>query len=184
MHQLNKLLDHLVLGDQRILADDQIELVIRKESRPYGPTWTVFAIDVFKMDDARHCMVISSDQPLDGGKPSENIQRMYYLTPEFDASGDLAPLPPSIDGNHACLFFPEDLEEGETSDEYVSSVEELGLALLNLDAYTLLCCLALPFQGARAWADPNMLKTLVKDWNRMREEVLDELEELFYAGAK
>lgn len=185
MNRQDKLINHITLTGKGVAPDDGINLRIRRQTKPYGVTRTVFTVEVFELEDQTEAMTISATRMRANGKPRGLTQRVYIFQPEGE---QVEASPSSIEPSIGLTPYVVDCEEvgilaGVDPDD-LPSVVKLSYILLHFDIVSLLYSLVIPFQGLQKWLDPDMLEALNQDWTELRQSIILELTIRMVEGAR
>lgn len=183
MNQLDKLIKHVALLDKGIKPADKIKLRFHKETKPHGKTRTIFAVDVFELEDHRLGMTISATKTTPSGRPSGMPQRAFVAAPELDPANGSLSVPKALEGSHSTFYISEGGDLSETIMNQQPSPLSLVLTLRRMNVALLVSSLAVPTQGLEKWLDPNMFESFQEDWDRLREEAIAELMWMLVTGA-
>jgi len=183
MNQQDKLIQHVSLLEKGIKPADKIKLRFRKQTKPYGATRTVFAIEVFALENFTHGMVISANKTTPSGNPSGVIHRIFFSAAEFDPQDGSILMPESVAGMpHSLIAHGGKGSSTVSVQDQPPSVVLLCSLLRSIDVTYLLKALVIPHQDVWKWADPNMLGAFQEEWDSLREDAMAELLWLLMTG--
>lgn len=184
MNQHDKLIQHVSLLEKDIKPADKIKLRFRKQTKPYGATRTVFAVEVFALENFTHGMVISATKTTPSGNPSGVTQRIFFSAPEIDAEDGSISMPESVVGMpHTLIAHGGKGAVTVTGEGQPPSVLMLYQLLQSIEVTYLLCALVIPHQDVWKWTDADMLGALEEEWSGLREDALAELLWLLMSGS-
>lgn len=183
MNQQDKLIQHVLLLEKGIKPADKIKLRFRKQTKPYGATRTVFAIEVFALENFTHGMVISATKTTPSGNPSGAIPRVFFTAPEINPTDGSISMPESVEGvPHNLITRPGEDAATISAQDQPPSVVMLCSLLRSIDVTYLLLSVVIPHQDVWGWTDPNMLDALQEEWDSLREDATAELLWLLMTG--
>jgi hypothetical protein len=183
MNQLDKLIKHIALADKGITPVDKIKLRFHKETKPYGRTRTIFAVDVFELEDHRLGMVISATKTTPSGRPSGTPQRAFVSAPELDPENGSLSVPTGLERSHDTFYVSARGVLSEILGDQPPSPMALISTLQHMSVAGLVTSLAIPSQGLENWLNPSMLKSIQEDWDDLRQEAVAELMWMLMTGA-
>lgn len=184
MNQQDKLIQHVSLLEKGIKPADKIKLRFRKQTKPYGATRTVFAVEVFALENFTHGMVISATKTTPSGNPSGVTHRIFFSAPEIDAEDGSIAMPESVAGMpHTLIGYGGKGAATVTAQDQHPSVMKLCCVLKSIDVTYLLLSLVIPHQDVWKWTDPKMLGALQEEWDGLREDAMAELLWMLVTGA-
>jgi hypothetical protein len=184
MNQHDKLIHHVSLLEKGIKPADKINLRFRKQTKPYAATRTIFAIEVFALENFTHGMVISATKTTPSGNPSGVIRKVFFTAPEIDPQDGSILMPESVEGMPHTLIAHVGKGAATVSvQDQPPSVVLLCSLLRSIDVTYLMKALVVPHQDVWKWMDQNMLGAVQEEWDGLREDAMAELLWMLVTGA-